>query len=447
MPESPRSNSIETRLQRIATLSRTIEGAPLRTLAHHIDVEFMREAHRRTRKGGAVGVDGQTAEDFAANLEGNLATLVEALHSGRYRPPPVRRTYVPKADGRQRPLGIPTFADKVLQQSVAMVLTEVYEPHFHAGSYGFRPGRSQHQALAALRTSLMEMQGGWVIDADIQGYFDALDHAHLRDILCRRMNDSVLVRAVGKWLNAGVMEDGAIQAATSGTPQGGVISPVLANIYLDEVLDWWFEREVRPRLRGRSALVRYADDFVLVIEHEDDARRVMAVLSKRFERYGLTLHPEKTRLLDLRHPWRRPGGSDEDSTPQGPRSFDFLGFAHQWRRTKRGGYAISQTTASKRLSRSLASLNQWLRSNRHLPIAEQHEKLLKKLQGYWNYYNRIGNGDAVRMHRYRLIGLWRRWLNRRSQRARLWWHRFKHILARYPIPTVPRVPMLSSAKP
>lgn len=447
MPESPSSNSIETRLQRIATLSRTIQGAPLRTLAHHIDVDFMREAYLRTRKDGAAGVDGQTAEDFAANLDENLRMLVEALQSGRYRPPPVRRVYIPKADGRQRPLGIPTFADKVLQQAVAMVLTAVYEPHFHASSYGFRPGRSTHQALATLRATLTEMKGGWVIDADIQGYFDVLDHAHLREILCKRMNDTVLVRAVGKWLNAGVTEDGAIRATTSGTPQGGVISPILANVYLDEVLDWWFEREVRPRLRGRSSLVRYADDFVLVFEQEEDARRVMAVLSKRFERYGLTLHPEKTRLLDLRHPWRKPSGPGDVSTSSGPRSFDFLGFAHQWRETKRGGYAIFQTTASKRLSRSLASLNQWLRTNRHRPIAEQHQKLLQKLRGWWNYHNRAGNGSAVRMHRYRLVGLWRRWLNRRSQRARLWWHRFKQILARFPIPLVPRVPMPSSARP
>ncbi|MDP2305848.1 MAG: group II intron reverse transcriptase/maturase [Pseudomonadota bacterium] len=419
----------------------------MRTLAHHIDVDFMREAHRRTRKGGATGVDGQTAEDFSANLEENLKVLVEALHSGRYRPPPVRRTYVPKADGRQRPLGIPTFADKVLQQAVAMVLTAVYEPHFHAGSFGFRPRRSAHQALDTLRATLTEMQGGWVIDADIQGYFDVLDHAHLRDILCKRMNDSVLVRAVGKWLNAGVMEGGAHHATSAGTPQGGVISPILANIYLDEVLDWWFEREVRPRLRGRSALIRYADDFVLVIEHEDDARRVMAVLSKRFERFGLTLHPEKTRLLDFRHPRRGPSGPNDAPASDGPRSFDFLGFMHHWKGTRRGGHALSQQTAGKRLSRSLASVNQWCRTNRHRPIAEQHRGLLAKLRGHSGYYNRIGNRDAVSMYRFRLIGLWRRWLNRRSQRARLWWHRFKHILARFPIPSVPRVPMPSSANP
>ncbi len=447
MPESLSSISVETRLQRIATLSRTIQGAPLRTLAHHIDVDFMREAYRRTRKGGATGVDGQTAEDFAANLEENLQVLVEALHSGRYRPPPVRRTYVPKADGRQRPLGIPTFADKVLQQAVAMVLTAVYEPHFHADSYGFRPGRSAHQALDTLRATLTEMQGGWVIDADIQGYFDVLDHAHLREILCKRMNDSVLVRAVGKWLNAGVMEGGAHHATTAGTPQGGVISPILANIYLDVVLDWWFEREVRPRLRGRSALVRYADDFVLVFEQEEDARRVLVVLSKRFERFGLTLHPEKTRLLDFRHPWQKTGDPPGAPASGGPRSFDFLGFTHQWEGTKRGGQAIFQKTAGKRLSRSLASLNLWCRANMHRPLTEQHRGLLAKLRGHCGYYNRIGNERAVRMYRFRLIGMWRRWLNRRSQRARMWWHTFARILALHPIPYVSKVSMLSSAKP
>jgi group II intron reverse transcriptase/maturase len=258
MAGTPSPVDITPKLRRIAELSRTMGAAPLTTLAHHIDLDFMHEAYRRTRKGGAVGIDGQTAEDFAADLEGNLQRLLDAFKSGQYRAPAVRRVYIPKADGRQRPLGIPTFGDKVLQQAVSMVLTAVYEPHFHAGSYGFRPRRSAHQALDALREGLREMWGGWVIDADIQGYFDTLDHARLRQVLEQRVRDGVIVRAVGKWLHAGVMEDGAFHATTAGTPQGGVVSPILANIYLDEVLDQWFEQDVRPRLRGRGLLVRYA---------------------------------------------------------------------------------------------------------------------------------------------------------------------------------------------
>lgn len=425
---------ITPKLQRIAELSRTKGDGSLTTLAHHIDLDFMHEAYRRTRKGGAVGIDGQTAEDFATDLEGNLRVLLDALKSGRYRAPAVRRVFIPKADGRTRPLGIPTFSDKVLQQAVSMVLTAVYEPHFHAHSYGFRSGRSAHHALDTLRQALKEMAGGWVIDADIQGYFDNLDHKHLRTVLEQRVRDGVIVRAIGKWLHAGVMEDGAFHATDTGTPQGGVVSPILANIYLDEVLDRWFEQEVRPRLRGRSQLVRYADDFVLVFEHEEDARRVMDVLPKRFARFGLTLHPEKTRLLDFRHPWRRPSGPTPPPGEHESRAFDFLGFRLLWMKTKKGGFAVRPQTAPKRLSRSLQAINQWCRNNRHRPLDDQHRDLLAKLRGHYGYYNRIGNGRALAAFRNRLVELWQRWLNRRSQRARLWWHRFRRVLARYPFP-------------
>ena len=432
---------ISPRLQRIAELSRTKGGAALTTLAHHIDMDFLVEAYRRTRKGGAVGVDGQDAEDFAADLEGNLRALLDGFKSGQYRAPPVRRVHIPKADGRLRPLGIPTFSDKVLQQAVSMVLTAVYEPHFHANSFGFRPGRSAHQALDVLRQGLMEMGGAWIIDADIQGYFDNLDHAHLRQVLEQRVRDGVIVRAVGKWLHAGVMEEGVVTATDSGTPQGGVISPILANIYLDEVLDRWFEEQVRPRLRGRALLVRYADDFVLAFEHEEDARRVMGVLPKRFARFGLTLHPEKTRLLDFRHPWRKPRSGGPPS-PHESRSFDLLGFRHHWQRTKKGGFTVLRRTAGKRLSRAVQAVNQWCRDHRHLPLDTQYKELMAKLRGHYGYYNRIGNGHAVHMYRHCLIGAWRRWLNRRSQRARLWWHRFMKILDRYPFP----FPVVPTAK-
>lgn len=399
------------------------------------------------RKGGAAGVDGQSAANFAANLDENLLALLNALKSGQYRAPPVRRVYIPKADGRERPLGIPTFADKVLQRAVAMVLEAVYEPQFHDASYGFRPGRSAHQALDCLRNTLKAMGGGFVIDADIRGYFDTLDHRHLREILDRRVRDGVIVRAIGKWLNAGVMEEGVVRSSDAGTPQGGVISPILANVYLDEVLDWWFEKEVRPRLRGRASLVRYADDFVLVFEREDDARRVMDVLPRRFERYGLTLHPEKTRLLDFRHPWRRSAAANEPPGPKGPRSFDFLGFTHHWKRTPKGGHAVCQQTASKRLSRALVTINQWCRDHRHRPLADQHKELVLKLRGHYGYYDRVGNRRATWTFRHYLVRAWRKWLNRRSQRARLWWYRMERILERFPMPKPGVRSLPSPAKP
>src|SRR4051794_37619865 len=298
MPGTPSLDPISTRRQRIAELARQSPQAALTTLAHHIDIDWLMEAYRRTRKDGATGVDGQTATGYAADLEGNLRSLLGRAKSGRYQAPPVRRGHIPKGAGAgTTPGGIPTFEDKLLQRAVAMVLEAVYEQGFLDCSYGFRPGRSAHQALDALWHRLMEVRGGWVLEIDIRKFFDALDHRHLRAILRRRVRDGVLLRLIGKWLKAGVMEDGCVSHPESGSPQGGVVSPLLANAYLHEVLDTWFEQTVKPRLRGRAHLIPYADDAVLVFESEGDARRVMGVLPKRFGKYGLALHPEKTRLV------------------------------------------------------------------------------------------------------------------------------------------------------
>jgi group II intron reverse transcriptase/maturase len=257
------------------------------------------------RKNGATGVDGQSAEDYAANLEGNLQSLLDRAKSGTYQAPPVRRVHIPKGSGSEtRPIGIPTFEDKVLQRAVAMVLEAVYEQDFLDCSYGFRPRRSAHRALEALQHQAVVMGGGWVIELDIRKFFDTIRHDHLREFLRHRVQDGVLLRLIGKWLNAGVLEDGCITRPEEGSPQGGVISPILANVYLHEVLDVWFDREVRPRLSGKAHVFRYADDAVLLFANEIDARRVLAVLPKRFGRYGLTLHPEKTRLLEFWGPQR-----------------------------------------------------------------------------------------------------------------------------------------------
>src|SRR5258706_6667873 len=295
MERTSSRENVSTKLSRIAELARSAPTLVLTTLAHHVDVDFLREAHRRTRKDGAVGVDGRTAEDFAKDLEKNLESLEDGLKSGRYRAPPVRRVHIPKGEGKTRPLGIPTFEDKVLQRGVAMLLEAVYEQDFHDCSYGFRPGRSAHDALDVIWKGAMGMRGGWVLDADIQSFFDSIDHGKLREILDKRVKDGVVRRAIDKWLAAGVLEAGSISYSNEGTPQGGVISPLLANIFLHEVLDEWWVKDVMPRLRGRAQLVRYADDFVIIFEREDDALRVMDVLPKRFGKYGLTLHPEKTR--------------------------------------------------------------------------------------------------------------------------------------------------------
>ena len=421
---------ISTKLQRIATLANQKPGVALKTLAHHIDIDWLREAYRRTRKDGAVGIDGQTAAAYAENLEDNLRDLLERAKSGTYRAPPVKRVHIPKGDGTQtRPIGIPTFEDKVLQRAVTMVLDAVYEQDFLDCSYGFRPRRSAHQALDSFWGQVMAMRHGcWVLEVDIRSYFDTIDHSHLREILQQRVRDGVLLRLIGKWLNAGVLENGSYTRPEAGSPQGGVVSPILSNVYLHEVLDTWFERDVKPRLKGRAFLVRYADDAVLGFELEEDARRVMEVLPKRFGKYGLALHPEKTRLIDF----RRPGPGQ----PAGwqPGSFDLLGFTHFWARSRKGNQVVKRKTAKSRFSRAIKAIGEWCRHNRHLPVGEQHRILTMKLKGHYAYFGITGNADALSRLRHETGRRWKKWLCRRSQRADINWDRYQAMFARYPLP-------------
>jgi group II intron reverse transcriptase/maturase len=429
----PRTSDLDhtsTKQRRIAELARQMPGAVLRTLAHHIDYEWLCEAYRRTRKDGAAGVDGQTATEYAANLEANLRVLLERAKSGDYQAPPVRRVHIPKGNGAEtRPIGIPTFEDKVLQRAVAMVLEAVYEQDFLDCSHGFRPGRSPHSALDALWKVVMAMGGGWVVEVDIRKFFDTLDQRHLQGIVRQRIQDGVLVRLIGKWLNAGVMAEGQLSYPDAGTPQGGVISPLLANIYLHEVVDTWFERDVRPRLSGRGELIRYADDLVMVFASEADARRVLAVLPQRFARYGLTVHPEKTRLLWFGDP-RRSGGRE-------PGSFDFLGFTHYWGRSRRGGWVVKRKTASGRFTRALGRVAEWCQRHMHEPLRRQHAALTKKLRGHYGYYGITGNAVALGRFLYEVQRRWHWALARRSQRG-MTWDRFNRLLEVFRLPP-PRV--------
>lgn len=435
MPGTPSPTSVSTKLQRIADLARqTSPRMTFTSLAHHIDVEFLREAYRRTRKDGAAGVDEVTATEYAAALESNLQALLSRFRSGTYFAPPVRRVHIPKGDGTQtRPIGIPTFEDKVLQRAVAMVLEAVYEQDFMPCSYGFRPGRSAHDALLSLRTNIMEMRAGWMIDLDIEKFFDTIDHGHLRAFLDQRVRDGVLRKAIDKWLKAGVMEQGVLWRPSDGTPQGGVISPLLANIYLHEVLDLWFETDVKPRLQGQAVLVRYADDAVVAFEYEHDARRVMDVLPKRFGKYGLTVHPTKTRLVDFRRP-PRDGKPPRDDRPD---TFDFLGFTHFWGRSSKGNWVVKQQTARMRFSRAMKAIALWCRRHRHVPVADQHKMLASKLRGHYGYYGVLFNRNALKRFKHFVEQVWVKWLRRRSQRAGKVAHR--RLLSRYPLPAPPRL--------
>jgi RNA-directed DNA polymerase len=428
MAETSSSAEVSTKLQQVAVLAKKAPEMVFTTLAHHMDVWFLYEALLRTRTDGAPGVDGQSAAQYAQNLGTNLRLLLDRFKSGTYRAPSVRRVHIPKADGTTtRPIGVPTYEDKVLQRAVAMVLGAVYEQDFLECSYGFRPGRSAHQALEALWRGLMDMGGGVVIEVDIRSFFDSLDHGHLRSILGQRVRDGVLRRAIDKWLSAGVLEDGALSYPESGTPQGGVVSPLLANIYLHEVLDRWFEQVVKPRMEGKSFLIRYADDFVMVFSSARDAQRVMEVLPKRFGKYGLTLHPEKTRMVDFRkpQPQQRTGGAG---------TFDLLGFTHHWGCTRKGRWVVKRKTAPKRFTRAVKTIAQWCRAHRHEPIAEQHRTLGRKLRGHCAYYGITGNAPALARFRHEIMRVWQGWLNRRSQRKAMSWERLQQFLKRYPFP-------------
>ena len=416
-----------TKQQWIAEQARTHPERVFTSLNHLIDIDWMREAWRRTRKDGATGVDGVTAQDYAMDLEANLEDLLNRIKSGRYHAPPVRRHYIAKADGSQRPLGIPTLEDKVAQRAIVMLMEPIYEETFRSSSYGFRPGRSAHDALDAVFEATFRDRLCWVIDCDISKYFDAIRFDHLRDFLDMRIKDGVVRRMLDKWLKAGVLDKGVLTRSETGTPQGGVVSPLISNVFLHHVLDEWFETVVTPLMRGQCRLVRYADDALLLFETERDARRVLDVLGKRLGRYGLTLHPTKTRFVDFRP--KRQRGHNGDAT------FDFLGFTHVWAKSRKGYPVVRRRTAKGRFARAVKSVKDWCRFNRHKPLGDQQAHLARVIRGHCNYYGIRGNSTTIARFRHEVIGNWRKWLSRRHRRGRVNWERMTDILRRFPLPT------------
>ena len=433
-----------TKQQWIAEQAREHPQRVFTSLHHLIDGEWMREAYRRTRKDGATGIDGVTAADYEKDLEANLNGLLDRMKSGRYLAPPVRRHYIPKADGTKRPLGIPTFEDKVAQRAILMLLEPIYETDFLPCSYGFRPKRSAHDALNALRAGIIEQRQRWVIDADLKAYFDSISHTHLRSFLDLRIRDGVVRRMIDKWLKAGVLEEGTVHRPVTGAPQGGVLSPCLSNIFLHHVLDEWFEEVAKPRLRGNCQLVRFSDDFVIALEDRHSGKRLLDVLGKRLGRYGLTLHETKTRYVDFRR--RRPYGRHWMTSAT---TFDFLGFTHVWGRSLRGKDIVRQITAKGRFARALKSVHEWCKRNRHLPVEAQHDYLARAIRGHCAYYGRTGNGKRLGWFRFQVARIWRKWLARRSRLRRMNWDRMNELLKRYPLPSVtfPRAWRTSLSEP
>ena len=419
--------TISPKLERIAELARADSELQFTSIVHLLNVEMLREAFRLLRKDAASGVSGRTAQEYAEHLEENLVDLHERLRNQRYKAPPVKRVWIDKGKGKKRPLGLPEIEDKIVQKAVTILLTPIYENDFYDFSHGFRAEHSQHLAIKEVRQQIYANNVSWIIDADIAGFFDNIDHKILRELIQKRIKDGGIIRLIGKWLKAGVVENKELSYPKKGTPQGGVISPLLANIYLHYVLDEWFKETIRPLLKGSCFISRYADDFIIGFELESDARRVMAVLPKRFNRFGLTIHPEKTKLVNFRNP-----SSSKEAT-KGAGTFDYLGFTHYWAKSRKGKWIIKRKTSGKKLRLKITAVWDWCKHNRHINVKEQQQLLNSKLTGHYQYYGIRGNYKSLEVYYESVEKAWKRWLGRRSQTGYINYEDFRKYLMHYPL--------------
>jgi len=407
----------------IAERARKFKGEALHSLYNFIDAPLLQESYEKLNKKSAKGVDGKTWQQYGLEFPERRESLLEEFKSGRYRAPAIRRVYIPKDKHGQRPLGIATMEDKVLQASVRKVMEPIYEEEFKEFSYGFRPGRSQHQAIDYMSGQVSFQGMHYIIDADIKDYFGSIKHGILREFLDKRVKDGVIRKIIDKWLKAGVMERGNISYPEEGTQQGSVISPLLSNIYLHYVLDEWFSEEIQPLLKGKSFMVRYADDSVLGFSDKSDAENVMKVLPKRFAKYGLTLHPEKTKLIDLNS---QRGGSD--------RSFDFLGFTHYLGRSRKGLKVLKRKTSSNRLTRAIVNISKFIKLNRHMKLRELIAAINIKLRGHYSYYGITYNYYSLSRFRFEVVRSLYKWLNRRGGKRKWNWSKLTILVEQwYPL--------------
>jgi len=422
-------------LQGVREAARRDKKQRFTALLHHVTVDLLRDSYFTLKRKAAPGVDGVTWQQYGEELEERLPDLHDRIHRGAYRAQPSRRTYIPKADGRQRPLGIAALEDKIVQQAVVTVLNEIYEEDFLGFSYGFRPGRSQHDALDALTVGLRRKKVNWVLDLDVRGFFDNVSHEWLVKFIEHRIADRRILRLIQKWLKAGVSEEGEWKETKVGTPQGAVVSPLLANVYLHYVFDLWVKQWRRKLAHGDMIVGRYADDAVLGFEHRKDAEAFLEQLRERMRKFGLELHPEKTRLIEF-------GRFAEDNRKRRgegkPETFDFLGFTHSCGKTQKGKwFKVRRQTVKKRLRSKLQEVRQELRKRWHERIAETGDWLRTVVQGYFNYHAVPGNFVALQTFRREVARAWLAALRRRSQRHRLPWERFRSIIERYlPLPRI-----------
>jgi group II intron reverse transcriptase/maturase len=421
-------HGMSPQLREVVERARAEPALRFHSLAHRIDARALLRSFRRMRQDAAVGVDGVTKETYGHDLRSNLRDLHARLRAQRYRHRPILRVHIPKDGGKTRPIGISAFEDKLVQDALREVLEAIYEQDFLPCSYGFRPGRSAHDALRTLDRIVRQGEVNWILEADIQSFFDSVDRAALKEMLQIRVADGSLLRLIGKCLHVGVLDGAEYSDPALGTAQGSVLSPLLGNIYLHYVLDAWFERQAKPRLMGQATLIRYADDFVIGFEHESDARQVLMWLTERMKHYGLALHPEKTRLL----PFRRP--PEDQQRGKGPSTFDFLGFTLYWARSREGRWGLRMKTRRARLARSIRAVSDWCRHHRHWPIKDQHARLRTRLQGHYRYFGVNGNYRSLVVLALAARRLWYKWLRRRSQRTRLTVARYQALLERFPLP-------------
>jgi len=412
-------------LQRVREKARKDKRAQFTALLHHITIDLLRESFLALEKKAAPGIDGVTWEQYEKDLELRLNDLHERIHRGSYRALPSKRTYIPKADGKMRPLGIAALEDKIAQQAVVTVLNAIYEEDFLGFSYGFRPGRSQHQALDALSVGLRDRKVNWVLDADIRSFFDTINHEWMMKFLEHRIADQRILRLIRKWLKAGVSEEGKWSETSVGTPQGAVISPLLANVYLHYVYDLWAQKWRKTAANGDVVIVRYADDTVAGFQYKQEAELFLSELKERLGQFGLSLHPEKTRLIEFgRYATERRNRRKEGK----PETFNFLGFTHICRNTQKGGFCVIRKTMTKRLRAKLRELKEELMRRRHEPVKVLGAWLASVVRGYFNYHAVPGNIFTMAAFRTEVNRTWFRALKRRSQRSKITWDRFGKIV-------------------
>ena len=423
-----RKEDVQETLKRIRQAVRREPKQRMTSLYHHVyRVENLREAYFSLKKNAAAGIDGETWQHYGEELEGNLEKLSGRLRRGAYRAPAVRRVYIPKADGRMRGLGVPALEDKIVQRVVAQILSAIWEPEFKGFSYGFREGRSAHDALDALAVGIQQRAINWVLDADIRGFFDTISHEWLEKMIEHRVGDGRITALIKKWLRAGVMEEGKLKRSEEGTPQGGLISPVLANIYLHHAFDQWAQQWRKREARGTMIIVRYADDFVVGFEHREEAERFQGELRERMKKFELELHEEKTRLIEFgRHAASRRREREEGK----PETFNFLGFTHICGKTRGGKFTVVRKTMRKRMQAKLGDLKKEFRRRMHDDLREQGEWVSAVLRGHYRYYGVPYNSGSLWSFAYHVQVLWHRALRRRSQRSRLTWERFTRKVKR-----------------